>query len=161
MTTITEQPPALPEWEHTLRHDGYLPAVDDESARDIDYLITRLRDARNHASGIAAEYRDLRDGVGDRIELSLLRDDIDKLLGELRPYRRGGDEMFAILRQAHPALRWARTIGGFLGWPKLDQEDGAAERSARQLRLLAREPVNGIRVWRGIIETWSVQVSER
>lgn len=163
MTTIEQ--PTLPEWERTILRYGYVGPVTDDSARDTDYLITRLRHALDRASGVGAENRidDDYDSrvLADCIELNLLRSSIEKLVGELRPYGRSGDEMFAILEQSHPKLYWIRTSTGFLGWPSYGIDSSEAERAARQLRLLPDKDRDEHREWRGVIESWTVQVHER
>lgn len=165
--TVTE-PAALPEWEASLHRSGYVPQAEEESARDPDYLVARLRRATGRAaaavSATRAEDERHSKAVADATELPLLRMYVDDLIGELRIYTRAGDDMLAALRGACPDLEWQRSGGVFFGFYFQSYgrptKQGTAARYAAQLGLREEERSGVSRSWKGILESWHIRVAD-
>jgi hypothetical protein len=165
---VTPATDDLPEWEEYARQRGALPPVDTETATDVDYLVARLRRARERAAGYAAERRaasessPISEWLADRDELVILRDKVDDLIGDLRPFGRAGTEMLEVLRALHPHMNWRVRAGGLFGTEGYTAEaHGAAERVAKHLRLTPRPATSLGRRWHGRIETWDIEVWAR
>lgn len=126
-----------PEWLVVQRQmGGYLDPVGDDTARDVDYLMARLR-----------KILDTNEKIGS---LRWMPQDLEELITELRPHGRAGDAVFAELKAAYPELFWGRYGGTIIGCRQLFSTDpGAPERCATALGLTEVEETNGERDWRG------------
>jgi hypothetical protein len=163
---IQAEADSSPEWEIQARRLGRVPTMIGDWYGDADYLVARLRRALGAARDHAAEFRtgEFEDGrLADSVELELLRADIDKLISELRPYGRAGEEMLAILRRLAPTLTWVQSAGGLLGMALNAEAERDIDGTAAHLRL--REDVErgerftGVRYWVGMHEGWRVTIS--
>lgn len=134
-----------PEWLVVQRRmDGYLDPVGEDTAKDIDYLMARLRKILDTAEKIGS--------------LRWLPADIEALITELRPHGRAGDTAFAELKAAYPELFWGRYSGTIIGCRHLLGDPDVPERCATALGLTEVEETNGERGWRGTYADLPVRV---
>ncbi|MEU2013050.1 hypothetical protein [Nocardia sp. NPDC019302] len=134
-----------PEWLVVQRRmGGYLDPVGEDTAKDIDYLMARLR-----------KILDTAEKVGS---LRWMPDDLEELIKELRPHGRAGDAVFAELKATYPELFWGRYGGAIIGCRQLFGDRDVPERCATALGLTEVEETSGERDWRGTYAGLPVRV---
>lgn len=161
MTTYlpaSAESPALPEWVGSTRDRQPLPGLTADRATDPTYLYARIQEMVARSSDYATEHGSDY-ASRQALELALLREKLSAFAAGIHTLSTAADEFESVLTALTPAVHWDRSAyGGFTGYVRGGQE--LAVMAARTLRLRERTPVGGtIRVWRGEIEGWPVQVN--
>lgn len=149
--------PALPEWEAKTRHRQALPGLNADRVADPAYLYTHIREILARSADYATAHTS---DCAERnaIELALLRDKLSTFAAGINTLSTAADEFESVLTALTPAVHWDRSAyGGFTG--NVYSNEDAAVMAALTLRLREKTPIGTIRVWRGEIEGWPVQVN--
>jgi hypothetical protein len=149
--------PALPEWEASTRDRQPLPNLTAERVADPAYLFARIQEMMARAADYAAEHSS-DSASRHALELALLRERLTAFAAGIHTHSAAADEFESVLTTLTPAVHWYRSAsGGFTGYVYGDEE--TAVMSALTLRLPEKTPIGTIRLWRGEIEGWPVQVN--